>query len=59
MEEVLLQTRPVDPRDIFRGDYVTLSYDISDFNRISNDLRASNHKAVIKALVIDGKEVKF
>jgi uncharacterized membrane-anchored protein len=27
--EVTLQTQPVDPRDLFRGDYVTLSYDIS------------------------------
>lgn len=26
---VWLQTRPVDPNDFFRGDYVTLSYDIS------------------------------
>lgn len=25
----LLQTRPVDPRDLLRGDYVILSYDIS------------------------------
>jgi uncharacterized membrane-anchored protein len=27
--EVLLRTRPVDPRDFLRGDYVTLGYDIS------------------------------
>jgi uncharacterized membrane-anchored protein len=27
--EVALQTRPVDPRDFLRGDYVVLSYDIS------------------------------
>ncbi len=27
--DVLLQVRPVDPRDLLRGDYVTLSYDIS------------------------------
>jgi uncharacterized membrane-anchored protein len=27
--EVTLQTRPVDPRDFLRGDYVILSYDIS------------------------------
>ena len=30
-EEVLLKTVPVDPRDLFRGDYVILSYDISRF----------------------------
>jgi len=28
-ERVLLRTAPVDPRDIFRGDYVNLQYDIS------------------------------
>jgi uncharacterized membrane-anchored protein len=28
-EVVLLETEPVDPRDIFRGDYVTLNYKIS------------------------------
>lgn len=28
-KEVTLQTRPVDPRDFLRGDYVVLSYDIS------------------------------
>ncbi|MBW7875091.1 MAG: GDYXXLXY domain-containing protein [Candidatus Cloacimonetes bacterium] len=27
--EVLLQTRPVDPRDLFRGNYVALSYEIN------------------------------
>lgn len=28
-QEVLLKTTPVDPRDLFRGDYVVLRYDIS------------------------------
>lgn len=27
--EVLLQTTPVDPRDLLRGDYVVLAYDVS------------------------------
>ncbi|HII79780.1 MAG TPA: hypothetical protein HA261_05165 [Methanosarcina sp.] len=30
--EVLLKTEPVDPRDLFRGDYVTLNYEISTLN---------------------------
>lgn len=30
--EVLLKTTPVDPRDLFRGDYVILAYDISTLN---------------------------
>jgi uncharacterized membrane-anchored protein len=31
--DVWLRTAPVDPRDIFRGDYVTLRYDISNIPR--------------------------
>ncbi|KPK38605.1 MAG: hypothetical protein AMJ78_09730 [Omnitrophica WOR_2 bacterium SM23_29] len=31
-EQVLLKTVPVDPRDLFRGDYVILSYEISTLN---------------------------
>ncbi len=31
-KEVLLKTRPVDPRDLFRGDYVILRYEISTLN---------------------------
>src|SRR5258708_18127043 len=27
---VLLETRPVDPRDLLRGDFITLNYKISD-----------------------------
>lgn len=30
--EVLLKTVPVDPQDLFRGDYVILRYDISTIN---------------------------
>jgi len=38
-EEVLLKTRPVDPRDLFRGDYVVLRYEIStlDLDSIPTD----------------------
>ena len=31
--EVVLQTVPVDPRDLFRGDYVTLRYEVSTLGR--------------------------
>lgn len=36
--EVLLKTEPVDPRDLFRGNYVTLRYKIStiDLSKFSN-----------------------
>lgn len=29
-QEILLKTRPVDPTDIFRGDYVNLAYEIDE-----------------------------
>ena len=31
-ERILLRTMPVDPRDIFRGDYVNLSYEITNID---------------------------
>ena len=34
-ESVVLQTAPVDPYDLFRGYYVTLSYNISDLNQLA------------------------
>lgn len=38
---VTLQSEPVDPRDLFRGDYVTLSYAISSlsFTEINGDMK--------------------
>ncbi len=37
--KIMLKTRPVDPWDLFRGDYVTLNYDISelDLNTVPAD----------------------
>lgn len=39
--DVILETMPVDPRDIFRGEYITLSYEISDVEEkdLSQDLK--------------------
>ncbi len=34
---VYLRTAPVDPRDLFRGDYVTLSYDIANTGTLFNN----------------------
>jgi len=31
---VILKTRPVDPRDLLRGDYVILSYDFADMSQV-------------------------
>lgn len=35
-EPVILQTEPVDPYDLLRGYYVTLSYDISNLQRLED-----------------------
>lgn len=43
-EKVLLKTVPVDPRDLFRGDYVVLRYDIS--NLALNEFENSNLEIV-------------
>jgi len=42
--EVMLSVRPLDPRDIFRGDYVTLGYDISSLktSNLPEEKRASS-----------------
>lgn len=35
--EILLKLQPVDPRDLLRGDYVTVRYDISRVNSYSSE----------------------
>lgn len=53
-EEILLKTAPVDPRDIFRGDYVNLRYDISTIGQsISND-GYFNYGDTIYAVLLKG-----
>jgi uncharacterized membrane-anchored protein len=47
-QEVILRTIPVDPRDLFRGDYVILSYPISNIDTKSlpaerNDFKIGDH----------------
>ena len=43
-DEILLKTRPVDPRDLFRGDYVILRYDISTINTDTLTYQGSDFK---------------
>lgn len=40
-KQIILETIPVDPTDIFRGDYITLNYDISQIEEknLSKDLK--------------------
>ena len=50
-KEVLLKTQPVDPRDLFRGDYVILNYDISTLNLGSVDTDTTNFNPDEKVFV--------
>ncbi len=54
-KEVVLQTAPVDPTDIFRGDYVQLSYQISTLNNASEALTLHTGDRVYVHLEQDGE----
>ncbi len=57
-QRVLLATKPVDPRDMLRGDYLTLRFDISDVPRdkVRGDIPAESlGKKIYVALVPSGK----
>jgi uncharacterized membrane-anchored protein len=46
--EVKLQTRPIDPRDLLRGDYVVLGYDISQLPTVAlKDQPASSRNPIV------------
>ena len=51
-QEILLKTAPVDPNDLFRGDYVNLRYDIStiDLTMIGYDQPFINGEDVFATL---------
>lgn len=53
--EVTLQTQPVDPRDLLRGDYVVLRYDISQLpaGSLAGKVAAARHPDVFVKLAPD------
>ena len=51
-DEILLKTQPVDPRDLFRGDYVILRYDISTISTDSLSYQGSDFKEDDKIYVL-------
>lgn len=55
--EILLKTVPVDPRDLFRGDYVNLHYEISiiDLSRTGYDMPFNSGEDVFAILVKSDK----
>jgi uncharacterized membrane-anchored protein len=57
--KVLLKTQPVDPWDLFRGNYVTLSYDISRLDFSSEIHKYKPGDTVYIILKQDGKYHRF
>lgn len=55
-EEIVLKTVPVDPRDVLRGDYVVLRYEISSAERDDQDPFLRAGQAVYVALERQGGE---
>lgn len=54
--EIVLPTLPVDPRDLFRGDYVVLRYDISRHGMpLFRKLDLANGQTVYASLKLDGQ----
>ncbi len=51
-ENIVLKVEPVDPRDMFRGDYVALSYEISrlDLDQIPSDSNYSTGDTIYATL---------
>lgn len=61
-ETIYLKTTPVDPRDLLRGDYVILSYEIADDSRTRNliiDENLSNFDSIYFILEKDENEVGY
>lgn len=55
-EPVLLETQPVDPRSLFRGDYVRLNYNINSIalDELAGDDEFKQHETVFVVLESDG-----
>jgi uncharacterized membrane-anchored protein len=51
---ILLRVVPVDPRDLLRGDYVTLSYEISPLSTTLNDPAVNLGRTVYVTLAPEG-----
>ena len=58
-QEVLLKTTPVDPRDLFRGDYVVLRYDISNIDSGTVVAERTNFKSGDRVYVGLGIKEKY
>lgn len=50
-KEVLLKTTPFDPRDILRGDYINLKFEISEIKDKNHNLRGRYIKAPVYVIL--------
>ncbi len=57
-KDILLKTAPIDPRDLFRGEYVSLNYDISrlDLSKLGGDAAFTNGESVYVTLTPQPEE---
>ncbi len=54
-QEVILATVPVDPRDILRGDYLELAYEIGRGEKAVHFVKTLEHNTIVYALLtLDG-----
>lgn len=58
-EQVLLKTMPVDPRDLFRGDYIVLRYEISSLDLDKTPAERTDFKIDDKIYVSLKKENNY
>ena len=58
-EEVMLKTMPIDPRDLFRGDYVILSYEIGNLDIGSLPTNSTNFRVNDQVYVALIKEENY
>ena len=56
-ETVYLKTRPYDPRDILKGDYVRLVYDINNISDTKNIIENNGHNGVYVILKKDNRNI--
>ncbi|GHC67572.1 GDYXXLXY domain-containing protein [Limoniibacter endophyticus] len=56
--EIVLQTAPVDPRDLLRGDYVTLGYDITriELSRVEGSKENTRRNQPVRVFVQTGSD---
>lgn len=59
-DEILLKTVPIDPRDLFRGDYVVLRYEISTIETSNFSIPVSNFNVgdnIYVSLNVDSEKI--